>query len=170
MQMTRGHHACDICGWEDADYGNGEIWLEICGQYWRMPRMIWHYVADHEYKLPDEVDAALAVGDYTLLQTTTDCEGIPTQKVAIPYYEIAAFWDADRYDSLVEFDAAIRVAWNQSHSWKRDGSYGITLNDASSLHIHNLFAEDPDNFPDRITVTRIAPNKSLNRPPQSGAG
>src|SRR4051812_34656769 len=54
--QTRGFHVCPFC--HDAHSSN-EIHIDGGGKTYRAPRMIIHYITDHNYRPPGEYLAAL---------------------------------------------------------------------------------------------------------------
>jgi len=67
MNSCIGHHVCEFCpdaSWDDPyffDMGNGEIRVRDAGGIWYVaPRLVTHYVVDHNYCPPKEfVEAVL---------------------------------------------------------------------------------------------------------------
>jgi len=51
-----GSHTCEICGTCET---HGQFFVERAGTRYLIPLMVFHYVRDHSYKLPEVVEAAL---------------------------------------------------------------------------------------------------------------
>jgi hypothetical protein len=108
--MTLGHHTCEFCGWEDLDYGNGEVWIKFKKTYWRMPRMIWHYTEVHNYKLPLDVDTVLSLEAYKLIDFEFGENSIEEKLVNFPRYEVTAYWNESRFPDLISFNREVEAA------------------------------------------------------------
>jgi hypothetical protein len=60
MNLFRGSHTCQFCKGAPPAMGNGEVRVKKSGKWYSAPVMIYHYVAIHHYKPPQEfIDAAL---------------------------------------------------------------------------------------------------------------
>jgi hypothetical protein len=59
--LCRGFHGCEYCENEKIATGNGEIWtIGKDGQVYASPKMIIHYIKDHNYLPPQEyIDKAI---------------------------------------------------------------------------------------------------------------
>jgi hypothetical protein len=59
--LCRGFHRCEYCENEKIATGNGEIWtIGKDGQVYASPKMIIHYIKDHNYLPPQEyIDSVL---------------------------------------------------------------------------------------------------------------
>jgi len=158
VRMMRGHHVCELCQWEDANYGNGEIWMKLGAYYYRMPRMVWHYQEAHQYALPDTVVTALATGSGVLC---TDQEASaqlatvdPRDVMSIPAVRYQALWKEGRYRDLTEFSRQLSQRWNSGPCFVRDGYYCMGGQHLPMHDLRILFEMDPENFPDHITIDR----------------
>jgi hypothetical protein len=146
MAMTRGHHTCELCGWCDSNYGNGEMWIEVHGTIWLLPRMIWHYMESHEYALPPEVDTALSGGTYSI------ADKMPVQLQSCPAIETTMLWNEIRYKNLSTFNNSIFPIWNVGTSHLINGKYQITFDHPIILDTECMLEEYPQDFPDEILI------------------
>jgi len=56
---TLGLHTCEICG---GDSGHGSFFVEDFRTRYVLPNLVFHYIAAHEYRLPDVVEDAVRRG------------------------------------------------------------------------------------------------------------
>jgi len=56
---TLGLHTCEICGCES---GHGRFFVEDPGTRYVLPNLIFHYISEHQYRLPDIVENAVTRG------------------------------------------------------------------------------------------------------------
>lgn len=153
--MTCGHHKCEICDWEDGNYGNGEIWIKINDGYWRMPRMLWHYTKEHEYKLPEEVDVAISQKSYKLIDFHFASREINEVFVDYPRYEVIADWSESKFSDLIDFNRKTADAgWRFGETWVRDGKYTGKLGSYCLHEMEYLIEDGPDIFPDNISIKK----------------
>jgi hypothetical protein len=155
-EMTRGHHVCEFCGWEDYNYGNGEMWLSVENTTYVFPRMIWHYIKDHDYGLPPQIYIPISFGEYEIL-TEQDIKDIHNYDssliVNVPYLVCRAMWKKERYKNMADFFDENSWDWQFRQASVQDNFYTVNLN-LSPKDIETLFEDDPQNFPDEIVFTR----------------
>jgi hypothetical protein len=157
LWITRGHHECELCGWDNADHGNGEIWLRMGKQTVRFPRMIWHYIKEHRYVLPASVMSAIYEKQYiTYSDGEIDEELHVTGNtcIAVSHVRCVAKWKEERYWNLMTFQNANGLNWHFNSCFIRDGFYVAELYLLPEL-IGIRFEADPTNFPDAITTTTV---------------
>ena len=147
--LMMGFHTCEFCG-HDTGYGNGEIWLRINDKIFCGPRMVWHYMEAHEYKLPNEIDIAVSKGEYEIIAVTSKDFGNDNY-IKIPTIRYIAKWKEIRYGNLIKFNAVNYGTWNMRSSYIKDGFYCGEL-DKLKYTPDLLLEIDPLNFPDRIEV------------------
>ncbi len=156
LRLMMGVHTCELCGKEE---GNGEIWLQADG-YWVMPNMIFHYVKEHNYQLPECVEDALLKNTYSVLKNEEQILNIPYDEIAVPYLKYVAYWRESRYENFKKFfgnNVSIPAKLN-------DGMYVVDmpyLNEAvrmvSKVDLLDKVHLDPLNFPDKIEIITIFP-------------
>ena len=154
--MTRGHHTCELCNWENPIYGNGELWIKVDKTVYVLPRMVWHYVKEHLYKLPDEFQAELATGRFLVLtddEIDRMLQDTTAKTISVPFLICRIMWKESRYGNLALCVSANSCLWGVSHATAKDGYYIATI-DFLPDNIDILFENDPDNFPDRIEILR----------------
>lgn len=152
--MTRGHHQCEFCGWEDAGYGNGEMWLKIGHQTCVFPRMIWHYIKQHDYNLPEEIYSSINSGSYEILTEQMIAQLHSAEAVGavnVPYLICRAMWQVERYKDMGEFFRRNQLKWNFNQASIDDGYYTVETHNSPS-QIETLFADNLKNFPDKVLI------------------
>jgi hypothetical protein len=65
VKRTRGFYACDFCKGKDKPHSSAEIRVQGGGQVYAAPELVYHYVAVHSYKPPEEFIAAVLAWDET---------------------------------------------------------------------------------------------------------
>jgi hypothetical protein len=158
-QMTRGYHHCEFCAWEDANYGNGEMWIRIEDMTYVFPRMIWHYMQRHDYGVPSEIYSSLKSGNYQVL-TEEYIErifsGTSVFIIDAPYLRCQAMWKIDRYENMGDFFNQNNQEWNFNRALIEDEYYVAEMNSLPP-HIETLFGAGSDNFPDKVLITMEKP-------------
>jgi len=114
VNMTRGYHQCEFCGWEDSNYGNGEIWIKILGDIVIMPRMIWHYVQSHKYGLPKLIYSKILSNAHVVLTMESEeykQTGSWGNTIQVPKIVSRARWKTSRYKNIGEFTNMNNAGW-----------------------------------------------------------
>jgi hypothetical protein len=153
-KLMMGHHTCEICGWEDYNYGNGENWIDLNGKFIRVPRMIWHYIKEHKYKIPLEIINGISNKNVRVLDEIEIEELVYKKagnKVSIPKLAYLAKWKECRYKNLIEFSSKTIRTWHNGTCSLKDGFY-IVYDYIVADEIYLKFAHDPANFPDEIQI------------------
>ena len=153
--IMMGHHVCELCGWDHSDYGNGENWIRTENEIIRVPRMLWHYIKEHNYCLPSNIIARFSSGQIVVLDDVEICrckQGDNCNLVRVPKIEFIAKWKESRYKSLIEFSRHTNFTWHQGNCSVIDGFY-IVRNPSVMHDIELKFTHDPENFPDEILVS-----------------
>lgn len=157
LGVTMGHHTCELCGWDNPDYGNGEIWLRVGQQVVRMPRMIWHYVKEHRYALPPPLVAAVVKKQFTQCTDSDhkqELDSFRDKCTRVPYLRSVAKWKESRFKHLMAFSNATQAQWFFNTSYLRDGYYIAEMNFPPE-YLTIRFEADPAAFPDVIEVTTV---------------
>jgi hypothetical protein len=155
MEMTRGHHICEFCGWEDYNYGNGEIWIISSNKVWSAPRMVWHYIKEHEYKIPEEIEIIIINNRFKICKEEWERSEIATDIVQVPYLQHFAKWRVDRFKDLIELDNLTHRFWHYNRLTKEGDYYVAELPDSWAMDMHIIFEDDRDLFPDEIIVQKM---------------
>jgi hypothetical protein len=80
LDQYRGRHACEICG---SHHEKGEFYVQSGAVRFVLPNMVIHYIEEHGYKLPDEVEFVI-LSKIKLMEATVEirriCEKWEAQK------------------------------------------------------------------------------------------
>ena len=153
-QMTMGHHVCEFCGWEDADYGNGENWIRIDSIVYVAPRMLWHYVKNHNYLLPENFKKAIVARKYKVLsdkEIESLAFGDSDKWIDVPKLKIAAYWKENRFKSMGDLNNQAGWKWHFNEVAIKDGYYKAKLS-VVPAYIDVMFEATPNLFPDKIDL------------------
>lgn len=153
---TRGFHECELCGSDNAERGNGEIWLRMGKQTVRFPHMLWHYIKEHRYALPVSIMSAISEKQYVIYTDDEIDEELRITRdscIVVSHLKCVAKWKEERYGNLTIFRNANR-RWHYSTCFIRDGFYVAELYLLPEL-IEIRFEENPEDFPDMITTTTV---------------
>jgi hypothetical protein len=154
-QMTRGYHSCEFCDWENADYGNGEMWVRIKDTTYVFPRMIWHYMDRHDYGIPSKIYSSIKSNDHEVM-TEEQIEDVldvgVTAFIEVPYLRRRAIWRTTRYENMGDFFNRNNQTWRFNGALIEDGNYVVEIN-ALPPQMEILFEADPENFPDQVLIT-----------------
>lgn len=118
--------------------------------------MVWHYVKEHFYKLPDEFMTALSVGRFRVLtddEINQTLQDTVAKTVPIPCLIYRIMWKESRYENLTHCVSDNQGPWGIDHAALKDGYYISTIMSLPS-NIDILFENDPDSFPDRIEIIK----------------
>lgn len=124
--MTLGYHECEFCKWSDSNYGNGEIWIKINNVFWTMPRMIWHYMDAHNYKMPEEVDLAIFNNSFSLVRIKSfeDFKLIVKNKIKIGLLDVSTEWKEQKFSNMTTLRRTLwNAKWSGSEIWTINGNF-----------------------------------------------
>jgi hypothetical protein len=154
--MMMGHHICEFCSWRDANYGNGEIWLKVGNTLWTLPRMVWHYIKEHAYQIPQELVEIIENENYEIIIDEYKPEEIIDLQIEyVPYMVAVAKWKSDRFKDLTEFDFKVKGVWHQSNCSLIEDHYVINLGEKWGYPMVVNLYQDRHLMPDEIYLTKM---------------
>jgi hypothetical protein len=170
--VSMGHHTCEFCGCDPESYFDGSIYLKVGNILWDLPRMVWHYIKDHDYLIPQELVDIIDNESYELIEREYGIwrnKDLPIEELYhfeytfqvqleyLPYLEAVAKWNPARFKNFSDFEDKIHMVWGSFNPGPvvegnyyvqrlgerwRNGFYGISL------------YENRDLLPDEISLTK----------------